>query len=92
MTFQPKVNSKTLELNEVGSKFGYCTEPTKFWLVVKPRPTKYVNNVFFGTKIKVTSEGDTYLGQTIGISYFKNIYIWKKNLTNGLVNSNYYQK
>ena len=70
---------KTLELNEIGPKFGDYPEPTKFQLVVKPHTIKYVEEFFFGAKIKVASVDEKYLRGTIRISYFENIY-FKENL------------
>ena len=65
-------------LNEVGPKFGYYPEPTKTWLIVKAEKSKYVNNFFKGTKVKVTAEGHRYLGGTVGTKKFKDIYVKEK--------------
>ena len=53
-------------LTEIGSKFGYYPEPTKIWLVVELCVLKKVESVYFGTKIKITTEGHRDLGKSIG--------------------------
>ena len=44
-------------LTEIGPKFGYYPEPTKTRLVVKLCASEKAESVFFGTKIKITTEG-----------------------------------
>ena len=65
-------------LTEIGPKFGYYPEPTKTWLVVKPCASEKVESVFFGTKIKITTEGRKYLGGSVGTRKFKDLYITAK--------------
>ena len=61
-------------LTEIGPKFGYYPEPTKTWLVVKPRNSEKLESLFFGTKIKVTTEGRRYLGGSLNTQKFRPIY------------------
>ena len=65
-------------LPEIGPKFGYYSEPTKTWLVVKPCLSEKVESVFLGTKIKIITEGRRYLGGSIGRQKFYNLYITAK--------------
>ena len=65
-------------LTEIGSKFGYYPEPTKIWLAVELCVLKKVESVYFGTKIKITTEGHRYLGKSVGRRKFKDLYITKK--------------
>ena len=60
-------------LTEIGPKFRYYPKPTKTWLVVKPCASEKVESVFFGTKIKVKTEGRRYLGGSLGTQRFKNL-------------------
>ena len=61
-------------LTEIGPKFGYYPEPTKTWLVVKPCNSEKLESLFFGTKIKVTTEGRRYLGGSLNTQKFRPIY------------------
>ena len=65
-------------LTEIGPKFGYYTEPTKTWLVVKPCASEKVESVVFGTKIKITTEGRRYLGGPVSTRKFKDLCITTK--------------
>ena len=58
-------------LTIIDPKFGYYPEPTKTWLLVKPYPPQRTNKTFSGTKIKITTEGQRYLGGTVGTKEFK---------------------
>ena len=52
--------------------------PTKSWLLVKLCASQKVESVFFGTKIKITTEGERYLGGSVGTQKFKDLYITTK--------------
>ena len=65
-------------LTEIGPKFGYYPEPTKTWPIVKPCASEKVESVFFGTKIKITTEGRRYFGGSLGTQMFKDLYIKTK--------------
>ena len=65
-------------LTETGPKFGYYPEPTKTWLVVEPCASEKVESVFFGTKIKITTEGRRYLGGPVSTRKFKDLCITTK--------------
>ena len=67
-------------LTIIRPKFGYYPEPTKTWLVIKPYASQQTNEIFFRTKIKITSKGHRYLGGTVGTEEFKDIYMEKKVL------------
>ena len=66
-------------LTETGPKFGYYSEPTKTWLVVNPCASEKVESVFFGTKIKITTRVQIYLGESVGTRKFKDLYITTKD-------------
>ena len=65
-------------LTEIGPKFGYYPEPTKTWLVVKSCASEKIESVFFGTKIKIKTEGRRYLGGSVGTQNFEELYIKPK--------------
>ena len=65
-------------LTEIGPKLGYHSEPTKIWLVVKLCVSEKVEFVFFGSKIKITTEDHKYLRGSVGTRMFKNLYITTK--------------
>ena len=67
-------------LTEVGPKFGRYPEPTKTWLVVKPCAWEKVEFIFLGNKIKITTEGHRYLGESVGTRKFEDLYI-TRNVT-----------
>ena len=62
----------------IGPKFGYCPEPTKTWLMVKPYVLLRTNKVFSGTNTKISNEGHKYLWVTVGTEQFKDIYMKEK--------------
>ena len=53
-------------LTEIGPKFGYYSETTKTWLVVKPCASEKVESVIFGSKIKIKMEVRRYLRGSVG--------------------------
>ena len=55
-----------LVLTEIGPKFGYYSEATKTWLVVKLCASEKVESLFFGSKIKITIEVRRYLRGSVG--------------------------
>ena len=65
-------------LTEIGRKFSYYPEPAKTEVLVKPCASTKVKSVFFGTKIKVTTEGRIYLGGLVGTRTFKDLHITTK--------------
>ena len=50
------------KLCRLGPKFGHFLEGSKSWLIVKEK----AQSVFKDTNIKITKEGQRYLGATIG--------------------------
>lgn len=65
-------------LTIIGTKFGYYPEQTKTQLVIKPYALQKTNKIFSETKIKITNEGDRYLGRTVGTEKLKDIYMKEK--------------
>ena len=60
-------------LTENSPKFGYYPEPTMTWLVVKPCASEKDESIFFGNKLKITTEGRKYLGGSFGTGKFKDL-------------------
>ena len=54
-------------LIETGTKSGYHSESTKFWLAVKSCVSEKIRSFFLGTKMKIITEGLRYLGRSAGI-------------------------
>ena len=64
-------------LTEFVPKLGYYPEPTKTWLA-KPCASEKVESVFFGVKMKITTESRRYYGGSVGTQWFKDLYITTK--------------
>ena len=64
-------------LCELGPKFGYYPEGSKSWLIIKGNHEHAVE-IFHGTKIKITTEGQRHLGAVIGSIEYKQTYIQDK--------------
>ena len=62
----------------IGPGLGYYPNATKTWLVVKPQHEKEAQMIFKGTGIKITTEGQRYLGSAVGSASFKNNYVSTK--------------
>lgn len=76
MTHQPletsmtSTTSGTINLPNIGPKFGYFTNGAKSWLVVKEEFLVEAKSLFNDTKIHITSEGRPYLGPPLGSLLF----------------------
>ena len=65
-------------LYQAGPNIGYYPNPSKSWLIVKPKYEEYAKSVFSTTSIKVTVKGQKHLGALIGNSTFRKEYIESK--------------
>ena len=73
------------ELCKDGPGFGYFPNACKTWLITKDRCRTEAETVFAGTNVKLTSEGQPYLGSAIGshIKQFveKKVEGWSADVT-----------
>ena len=53
-------------------------QPSKSWLIVKEQYSQYAAEVFAGTGIQITTEGQRHLGAVIGSPTFKDKYVTEK--------------
>ena len=65
-------------LYQLGPKFGHYPEGGKSWLILK-RNQEYAADIFRGTSIKITADGQRRLGAVIGSTEYKHINIQEKN-------------
>jgi hypothetical protein len=63
---------------EAGVSIGYTAKPSKSWLIVKEQYAQYAAEVFAGTGIQITTEGQRHLGAVIGSPTFKVKYVTDK--------------
>ena len=63
---------------EAGVAIGYTAKPSKSWLIVKEQYSQYAAEVFAGTGIQITTEGQRHLGAVIGSPTFKDKYVTEK--------------
>ena len=61
----------------VGSMIGYTAKPSKSWLIVKLEHREYAEQVFAGTGIQITSDGQRHLGAVVGSAHFRDEYVNK---------------
>ena len=61
--------------NQYGPAFGYHPKPSKSWLIVKPGMKQRAEEVFAGTGINITEEGQKYLGGFVGTVAAVNKYV-----------------
>ena len=76
------------KLTEVGGDFGYQTNATKSWLIVKPEAKKQAKVVFANSGVYITTTGKRHLGAALGDDCFVEEYIpgkvdeWAKQVLN----------
>ena len=59
-------------------KYGYFPLPSKTVLIVKPESKEQAEEIFRGTGVKISSEGERHMGAVIGSKAFKEIYVKTK--------------
>ena len=62
----------------MGPYIGYYAKPSKSWLIVKPQYLEYAREVFAGTGLQITIEGQRHLGAVIGSAEFRDQYVTDK--------------
>ncbi|XP_066921132.1 uncharacterized protein [Clytia hemisphaerica] len=65
-------------LLEIGPAYGYFPQPSKSWLIVKETKLTEATEVFAGTQIQISTEGERHLGAVIGTDENKRNYINEK--------------
>ena len=58
--------------------FGYHPNPSKTWLVVKPEHCSAAEAHFEGTEVNISTQGQRYLGATLGSRPFVKEFVKKK--------------
>ena len=66
------------KLCEIGPKFGYYPNATKTWLITSDELFKKATNMFEGTNIQITTDGQRHLGAVIGKEQYKDQYMTEK--------------
>ena len=61
-----------------GPFIGYYAKPSKSWLIVKPEHKEYAEQVFAGTGLQITTQGQRHLGAVIGSEEYKDDYVTKQ--------------
>ena len=65
-------------LCQAGPQYGYFPLPRKTVLIVKPEKKEEAEEVFRGSGVKITTEGERHMGAAIGSERFKEIYVKTK--------------
>ena len=60
--------------------FGYCPNPSKSWLILKPEFADLASSVFADVKLNFTPDGHKYLGSAIGSEDFISMFV-KENMS-----------
>ena len=58
-----------------GPYIGYTAKPSKSWLIVKQEHLEYAKQVFAGSGLQFTVDGQRHLGAVVGSLEFKNEYV-----------------
>jgi len=66
------------EICRTGPKYGYFPEPSKSWLIVKPKNLDLAREIFNDSQIKVTTDGRKHLGAVVGSLQFRTDYMMEK--------------
>ena len=66
------------KLCEIGPKFGYHPNPGKTWIITRDDLLPLAKEIFNGTGVKITSEGQRHLGAAIGKASFKTSFMQEK--------------
>ena len=64
-------------LLELGPKFGYFSEPAKYWLITNYETNSIGKELCRDTKLKKINSGKRFLGSAIGKFIFKKQYIYE---------------
>ena len=66
------------QLCKLGPKFGYFPEATKYLLIVKKDVEKKAEEIYYGSDVKITTEGKRHLGAALGTHEYKEEYLATK--------------
>ena len=58
-------------LIEIGPEYGYFPNASKTWLIVKEESLSHAQDVFRGSGVQITNEGNRHLGAAIGSNSFR---------------------
>ena len=67
-------------LCQIGPQYGYFPLARKSVLIVKPEFKEMAEEIFFGSEVKITAEGERHMGAVIGSQDFKEAYVTNKVL------------
>ena len=65
-------------VESMGPQFGYHPNPVKTWLIVKPEHLPLAENLFSGTGIQITIQGQKHLGAALGTRTFIEEFVRSK--------------
>ena len=68
-------------LIEIGPEYGYFPNASKTWLIVKEESLSHAQDVFCGSGVQITNEGNRHLGAAIGSNSFREKYVKDKVAT-----------
>ena len=66
------------DIEKHGPSFGYHANASKTWLVVKPNSLEEATSVFGDTNVKITCEGQPYLGSALGSHSYTSEFVTGK--------------
>ena len=73
------IKSWWIKLSEIGPKYGYYPKASKSILIIKDAALlEEAQNLFTGTGIQISCQGERHLGAAIGSDDFKNQYVTAK--------------
>ena len=65
-------------LMSLGPSYGYLANPSKTWLIVKPKHLSKATKVFHDSGIHITTEGKQHLEAALGRRSFVDLYVEEK--------------
>ena len=65
-------------MHELGRKFGYFSQVSKSWLIIKPEVEGKAKAIFQGSGVQITTEGKRHLGASLGSTKYKEEYLSSK--------------
>ena len=68
-------------LIEIGPEYGYFPNASKTWLIVKEESLSHAQDVFRGSGVQITKEGNQHLGVAVGSNSFREKYVKDKVAT-----------
>ena len=65
-------------LNDIGPGYGYYVNAQKSWLIVKDKSFTEAKEIFEGSNVQITTQGQRHLGAALGSSTFVESYVSDK--------------